>query len=183
MAMTTGGVGVTRVIQIVAVGNPPLVAMKEIDDPLMQSLNVRATHSKLQLQGPAYAFNKDRNQYHSNAIMRRLSPLIEAGQHMVLGVTDVDLFIPDSPFVFGEADRESKAAVVSVFRLRQGAEQELLRRRLVIEAMHQVGHLVGLSFCEDSRCVMFYAQSPQEVDKKSAALCNVCRNEFAKLNR
>lgn len=183
MAMTNGGVGPTRVIQLVAVGNPPLGAMKELDQPFLTHFGLKIAHSKLQLQTPTYAFNKDRDQYHSNAIMRRLVTLLEKGQHLVMGVTDVDLFVPDAPFVFGEADRESKSAVVSIFRLRQGVDSEALRRRLQIEALHQAGHLVGLSFCEDARCVMFSAQTPQEVDRKNIGLCNLCRNEYAKLNR
>lgn len=183
MAMTTGATGPTRTIHVVPVGNPPLGAMKQIDEPLLTHLGLKVVHSKIQLQTPTYAFNKDRDQYHSNAIMRRLVPLIEPGQHMVMGITDVDLFIPDSPFVFGESDRESKAAVVSVFRLRQGAEGDALRRRLQVEALQSAGHLVGLSYCEDARCAMFYAQAPAEVDRKNVGLCNLCRNEFGKLHR
>ncbi len=30
---------------------------------------------------------------------------------------------------------------------------------------------------------MFLAQTVQDTDKKGAALCNVCRNELAKLSR
>jgi archaemetzincin len=134
------------------------------------------------MQRPDYAFNKDRGQYHCNAIMRRLVTLMEPGQ-MVMGLTDVDLFVPDSPFVFGEADRESRSAVVSLARLRQGAEGEMLRRRLQGEVVHQAGHLLGLSYCEDPRCVMFFAQTPQDCDRKQLSLCNLCRNELAKLNR
>jgi archaemetzincin len=115
--------------------------------------------------------------------MRRLVGVLEPGQHMVLGVTDVDLFVPDSPFVFGEADRESRSAVMSLFRLRQGVEGEQLRRRLVVEAVHQTGHLLGLSYCEDPRCVMYLAQSPLDCDRKQLTLCNLCRNELAKINR
>ena len=74
--------------------------------------------------------------------MRRLVPLLDP-QGMVLGVTDVDLFVPDSPFVFGEADRESRVAILSVARLRQGADEVVLRRRVQIQGLHQAGHLVG----------------------------------------
>jgi archaemetzincin len=107
---------------------------------------------------------------------------MEPGQ-MVMGLTDVDLFVPDSAFVFGEADRESRSAVVSLARLRQGAEGDMLRRRLQGEVVHQAGHLLGLSYCEDPRCVMFFAQTPQDCDRKQLSLCNLCRNELAKLNR
>ncbi len=173
----------TRLLQVVAVGNPPASLLKDLEEPLRVQLGVQAVAGRTQLQTPTYAFNKDRSQYHSNAIMRRLVPLLEPGQHSALGVLDVDLFVPDSPFVFGEADREAHIALVSVFRLRQGADAEVLKRRLQVEGTHQVGHLLGLSYCEDPRCVMFLAQAPQDVDRKGPALCNVCRNELVKLNR
>lgn len=115
--------------------------------------------------------------------MRRLTPMQEPGQFAVLGISDVDLFVPDSPFVFGEADRESKTAVMSLHRLAQGAASEMLRRRAQVEVVHQAGHLLGLSYCEDPRCVMFFAQTPQDCDRKQLSLCNLCRNELQKLNR
>jgi archaemetzincin len=172
-----------KVLQLVEVGNPPPGLLKELDAPLAAQLAVTAVHAKVQLQSPTYAFNKDRNQYHSNAIMRRLVPLIEPGQKFVMGILDVDLFVPDSPFVFGEADRESRVALVSVFRLRQGVDAEGLKRRTQVEVVHQAGHLLGLSYCEDARCVMFMAATPADCDRKGITLCNLCRNELAKLNK
>lgn len=169
-------------LQLVTVGDAAPAMLKELEAPLALHLQLPALPSKISLNTPNYAFNKDRKQYHSNAILRRLAALTE-GEVGVLGLTDVDLFVPEAEHVFGEADREARSAVVSIFRLRQGVDSEALRRRLQIEALHQAGHLVGLSFCEDARCVMFSAQTPQEVDRKNIGLCNLCRNEYAKLNR
>src|SRR3954451_14532353 len=120
---------VKKVLQLVSVGSPPPGLLKDLEEPLLTQMGVTALQGKVQLTAPTYAFNKDRNQYHSNAIMRRLVPLIEPMQKFVLGVVDVDLFVPDSPFVFGEADRESRAGLLSIFRLRQGVEEPGLRRR------------------------------------------------------
>jgi archaemetzincin len=173
---------VSRVLQLVAIGNAPLTLLRELEAPLTTQLGLTVGYGKPALGSPAYAFNKDRNQYHSNAIMRRLVPLLEPGQ-MVLGLVDVDLFVPDSGFVFGEADRESRAAVLSTARLRQGADEALLRRRIQVEGVHQAGHLVGLSYCEDARCAMFLATTLPDVDRKQTALCHICRNELIKLGR
>jgi archaemetzincin len=169
-----------RVLQLVAVGSTPLSLLKELEEPLRTHLQITSVPAKTQLQTPAYAFNKDRQQYHSNAIMRRLAALLQP-QQWVMGVLDVDLFVPDSPFVFGEADREARIGLVSMFRLRQGADLDLLKRRLQVESVHQAGHLAGLSYCEDSRCVMFLGTSVADVDRKGLSLCNLCRNEFQKL--
>ena len=172
-----------RMLLLVSVGNPPPVLLREVEGPISLQLGLATVQSKTALPTPTYAFNKDRGQYHCNAIMRRLVALLEPGQSMVLGVTDVDLFVPDSPFVLGEADRESRSAVLSLARLRQGVDGEQLRRRLQVEAVHQAGHLLGLSYCEDPRCVMFFSQVPQDCDRKHLSLCNNCRNELNKLNR
>ena len=172
-----------RVLLLVSVGSVPPSLLKDLEEPLSTHLGLGVVGSKLVLQRPDYAFNKDRGQYHCNAIMRRLASLLEPSHTLVLGVTDVDLFVPDSAFVLGEADRESRSAVVSLTRLRPGAHGEQLRRRVQVEAIHQAGHLMGLSFCEDSRCVMYFSQSAQDCDRKQMGLCNTCRNELAKLNR
>jgi archaemetzincin len=171
-----------KTVQLLSIGNAPAGLLRELDAPLMAQLTLATVTGKAALANPTYAFNKDRGQYHSNAIMRRLVPLVE-GDVGVLALCDVDLFVPDSTFVFGEADRESKVALLSVARLRQGADPEQLKRRVQVEGLHLAGHLVGLSYCEDARCVMFLATSPQDVDRKQAALCHVCRNELTKLLR
>jgi archaemetzincin len=171
-----------RILQLVAFGSPPLSLLRELEEPLRNQLSIQIAPGRQQLPTPTYAFNKDRHQYHSNAIMRRLASMV-AAQHWVMAVLDEDLFVPDSPFVFGEADRQMRIALVSLFRLREGADPDLLRRRLQVEAVHQAGHLVGLSYCEDPRCVMFLASAVSEVDRKGQGLCNLCRNELQKLGR
>ncbi len=130
---------------------------------------------------PEYAYNKSRQQYHSAAVLRRLEhlPGRPAGVP-VLGVTDVDLFVPDAPFVFGEADRDAQSAVVSAFRLKHGgdgrpAAPERVKRRLQIEALHEIGHLLGLSHCNDFRCAMFLSHTAADTDRKGGGLCPLCR--------
>jgi archaemetzincin len=172
-----------KTLLLVSVGSPTATLLRDMQDPLAAHMGAAVVVSKTALPSPAYAFNKDRGQYHCNAIMRRLSPMLEPGQAGVMGITDVDLFVPDSPFVFGEADRESHTAVVSLSRLRQGADGDHLKRRIQSEVVHQAGHLLGLSYCEDPRCVMFFAQTPQDCDRRQLSPCNQCRSELQKLNR
>ncbi len=129
---------------------------------------------------PDFAFNKDRQQYHSTAVLRRLEALRPRGSEApVLGVVDVDLFVPDQPFVFGEADRESRSALLSVHRLK-GADgrpvtPERYAHRSRVEGVHAVGHLLGLSHCNDFRCAMFLSHTPADSDRKGGGLCGACR--------
>ena len=168
-------------LQLVAVGNVTATLLKELEVPIQQVLNVVTYVGKSMMPPANYAFNKDRQQYHSSAIMRRLLTVRDTGTPLILGVTDGDLFMPDSPFVFGEADRDSHAAVMSVFRLR--GEGDSWKRRTFIEAVHMAGHLIGLSYCEDTRCAMFLATSITDAERRQLHLCNNCRNELNKLRR
>lgn len=127
---------------------------------------------------PETAFDGSRGQYNSRlllALLLRHHP----GTAKVLGVTDADLFIPVLTFVFGEAQLDGRAALVSSHRLapeRYGlpADRALLQARLVKEAIHELGHACGLVHCSDGRCVM--ASSPEVVgiDLKTAAFCYRC---------
>lgn len=168
-------------LQLVPIGPVPVVLLREFEAPIHQVLGVDAYVGKAALAQPAFAFNKDRNQFHTTAILRRLLPMKETGTPLVLGVADVDLFVPDSPFVYGEADREAHGAVMSVWRLK--GDGDAWKRRTFVEAVHQAGHLIGLSFCEDARCAMFLATTITDADRRQLHLCNNCRNELAKLRR
>ena len=165
---------------VVALGPVARTLLADIGSALTQIYGPPSSLGPAQ-QRPAYAFNKDRNQYHSTAILRRLAQL-RAGLATgpVLGVTDVDIFVPDAPFVFGEADRDSRSAVVSLSRLSHGsdgkpADQERLKHRAQVESVHEIGHLLGLSHCQDARCGMFLSHKPSDSDRKGLGLCGTCR--------
>ena len=130
---------------------------------------------------PAYAFNKDRGQYHASAVLRRLAQL-RAGrpETAVLGLTDVDLFVPELPFVVGDADRDSQSALLSLARLGHGcdgrpAPPDRLRHRALVEGTYQLGLLLGLSPCQDPRCAMHACQRTADIDRKGGGFCITCR--------
>ena len=174
------------IVQVVPVGAAARSLVKEICEPVAATYGIEVALG-VSLSDPKYAFNKDRNQYHSTAILRRLSAARAPEQLGIVGVCEVDLFIPDTVFVFGEADRESHSAIVSLARLRpefHGAAQnnDLLRARGRTEVVHEMGHLMGLSHCDDPRCVMFFSSSVADTDRKGWQLCNDCRAELARVN-
>jgi archaemetzincin len=134
---------------------------------------------------PDYAFNKDRRQYHSTAVLRRLEGLRPRGEDApVLGVVDVDLFVPDQPFVFGESDRDARSGLVSVFRLKatdgRPVPPERLAHRTRVEGAHALGHLVGLSHCADLRCAMYLSHTAADADRKGDGLCAACRSAIGR---
>ena len=126
-----------------------------------------------------------RGQHASRAVLTWLLGQVAPGER-VLGITDVDLFIPVLTFVFGEAQLEGTAAVVSMARLVDHAEPRRTAWRLATEAVHELGHTFGLTHCGSldgtgrsaAPCVMSRSVSVRAVDEKSPRLCPECRTRY-----
>ncbi len=131
---------------------------------------------------PEFAYRPDRQQYHSTAILARMQGLAHAGTWRLLGVTRADLFVPVLTFVFGEAQLGNTCAVVSISRLRQEfyglpPEPGLVRERLVKEAVHELGHTLGLRHCSDYGCAMAPSHSVEWIDVKGPEFCPACQSQ------
>jgi archaemetzincin len=108
-------------------------------------------------------------------------------EEVVLGVTGVDLTAPGLNFVFGLADPRSRAAVISLARLYpefygQPRDPRRFKARAVKEAVHELGHLLGLGHCPDPACVMSFSNSLADTDKKGPGFCAPCRELLRKQN-
>ena len=128
---------------------------------------------------PEVAFDSSRGQYHSTELLAQL--LAEPGDDgaRILGVASVDLFIPILTYVFGEAQLDGRAAVVSTCRLDNGhyglpSNNRLLSERLLKESTHELGHTHGLIHCMDTTCVMHSSTYVEDIDVKSAQFCSAC---------
>lgn len=130
------------------------------------------------------AYDADRDQYLSSALLLRLLELRPAGAARIVGVVDVDLFVPVLTYVFGEAQLGGAAAVVSTFRLREpwlrgGIPPDRLRERISKTLLHELGHTHGLRHCPDPTCVMASASSLEMLDEKGPDFCLDCRGALA----
>ncbi len=134
---------------------------------------------------PSDAYNTRRKQFHSSRILAKINSFSKKyGIEHVLGITDVDLFVPHLNFVFGEAEYSGRAAIISLFRLRpefygQDSDSRLFVERSVKEAVHEVGHMLGLGHCDNSTCVMFFSNSVSDTDRKGVLLCEKCKSLVA----
>jgi archaemetzincin len=133
---------------------------------------------------PHYAFNPERNQYHSTEILKRLRQ-IRTKEELILGVIDGDLFVPELNFIFGEADMVDGVCIISLVRLRQDyyglqKNEKLFLERAVKEAIHEIGHTYRLGHCEDRKCIMHFSNSLKDTDIKGPDFCKRCN---MKLNR
>jgi archaemetzincin len=129
---------------------------------------------------PKFAFHAERQQYHSSEILQAMQPYA-ADAWRVLGVAAVDLYIPILTFVFGEAQMGGPCAVVSFHRLMEEfyglpSDVHLLSERLIKEAVHEVGHTVDLTHCDDYACAMAPSHAVEWIDLKQASLCANCQS-------
>ena len=130
---------------------------------------------------PVFAYDAARGQFDSARILREVFDGRDAKARRILGVTRVDLFIPVLSFVFGQAQLEGPAALISLARLRQEfygfpADRPLLLERAAKEALHELGHSFGLVHCPDPACVISLSSTIEQVDAKNGAFCPGCRS-------
>ena len=126
----------------------------------------------------AQAYNPDRKQYFSSKLLASLGK--SEGDERVVGIADVDLYVPRLNFVFGEADMVSGTAIVSLCRLMpeyygMAPDEALFLERATKEIVHELGHTFGLGHCPNNKCVMHFSNSLADTDLKEAHFCSRCR--------
>jgi len=132
---------------------------------------------------PTEAYNAIREQYDSSIILSKLRSFPKSETDRVLGVTEADLYVPSMNFVFGEAHQLWGVAVISLRRLRpefhdQSPDKCLFLERCAKEAIHEIGHTLGLSHCSDRTCVMFFSNSIEDTDRKTSSFCKKCERSL-----
>ncbi len=139
------------------------------------------------LSVPEETFNKTRQQYSSNSILSRIRNYAKKDITIdkILGIVDIDIFVPNLNFVFGEAEYPGKAALISLWRLKpefyeQPSNNELLIERSTKEAVHELGHTLGLKHCSNPFCVMYFSNSIFETDRKQSLFCSKCHFKVEK---
>jgi archaemetzincin len=101
----------------------------------------------------------------------------------VVGVVDVDLFVPIFTHVFGEARHGGGAALVSLFRLAANPGRawrltpEVLERAAKI-ALHELSHLFSLPHCTDDHCLMHFSGDLDMLDRTPLTFCRYCTAFF-----
>ncbi len=168
--------------------NLELLAIGELDRRLLETLRTQmgrifriSCEVINPVLSPEFAFHPERRQYHSSDILARMQHYVGPDCWRLLGVTAVDLYIPILTFVFGEAQMGGRCGLVSTYRLRQEfyglpPDPVLLDRRLFKEAVHELGHTLELTHCDDYGCVMSASHAVEWIDLKDAHLCEICHH-------
>ena len=125
------------------------------------------------------------SQYPGAPFLAALAAARPPGDEVILGVTGVDLAAPGLNFVFGLADPRNRTAVISLARLYpefygQPRDPQRFKARAVKEAVHELGHLLGLGHCPDPACIMFFSNSLADTDRKGPGFCERCQKRLEK---
>lgn len=125
---------------------------------------------------PESMMNRAREQYQSKYLVklgRDRAKELSDWHTKVLVVTDADIYDVGTRYVVGQAELDGRSAVVSISRIRAGDEKRSMRR-LMTEALHELGHTIGLRHCRDKDCVMFSSKKLPDSDIKSHEFCDKC---------
>jgi archaemetzincin len=146
-----------KTLQLLPIGNVDDALLNHLCPAIEATLGISCQRMPLRLD-PEFAFHGERQQYHSSEI----------------------LYIPILTFVFGEAQMGGPCAVLSTNRLRQEfyglpPDKNLFRQRVLKEAVHEVGHTLDLTHCDDYRCAMASSHAVEWIDLKENTFCHVCR--------
>ena len=165
-------------IGVVPIGGVPEIVPKSVGAHILGYFNLDADILP-PLDQPEYAFDNKRFQYNAAIILKALESEPFQDYAKVIGLLDVDLFIPIFTHVFGEAKQGGKFALVSLHRLRKSPEGSILPEPILLEraakvALHESGHLFDLLHCMDERCLMHFSGNLEDLDSAPLYFCRYC---------
>lgn len=121
-------------------------------------------------------------QFRADFINRWLNSKRKYSDSIIIGVLNIDAYIPPLNFVFGVATPSFMTATVYLSQLKHFSSPEIFRERIYKEALHEIGHLFGLKHCKIKKCVMSFSNSIYDVDEKTGKFCVEHYEELLKHN-
>ncbi len=164
----------------------PLGHVEMADINLVKSTVEKFYHYKCIVK-PAVNLTDDiladsKTRYEANRILSKYN---SSENLLILTEQDVAVVNPERHSnewgIFGLGYQPGTTCVVSTFRLRQNASDQLFRERLTKVCLHEIGHNLGLEHCTsgDKRRLMQDAKGTiKVVDEARLFLCAQCRRQL-----
>jgi len=153
-----------KTVVLVPIGPVPadLLAQLQRELPPFENRDVAIA---AEIPRPAAAFDAGRQQYRGGALLEELERRDIAGADRVVGLIDADVYAPGLNFIFGQAMKPGRFAVVALPRLRARPE------RVLKVTVHELGHSFGFAHCSDTNCVMRFANAVGDLDRQGFRYC------------
>lgn len=174
------------IVEIVRVGEVNADVLRDLSSrivdvyrPLVKDCRVGEA-----LEMPPSAYDPERKQYRASAVLEHVQNTVKAPEERrILAAAGADLYSPGLNFVFGEAQCPGNFAIISLHRLNPtfyggDRDDELLLERATKEAVHELGHTLGLGHCSNPECVMSFSNSIMDVNRKKSNFCGACRERL-----
>jgi archaemetzincin len=165
-------------IGVIPFGNIPDIVPNVIAAHISGYLNLEAVLLETKAE-PNYALDRQRLQFNVGTILHHLESNFSAPAPKIIGVLNVDLFVPVFAHVYGQARQGGRAAIISLYRLREenGGPAEpsaLVLERAAKIALHEICHLYNLIHCQDCHCLMHFSGSLADLDQLPMGFCRYC---------
>jgi archaemetzincin len=140
---------------------------------------------------PAHAFVQIKSpRYRADSLLRYLLKIKPDTIDYIMGLTSQDISTtkrdrngrmlqPESKYldwgIFGLGFRPGKSCVISTYRIYDNDQAKFINR-LTKVCVHEFGHNLGLSHCQNDQCVMQDAEETiKTVDSENLKLCISCK--------
>ena len=131
---------------------------------------------------PGKYYDSSRKQFRADLVLRWFASHRSSSEEILVGLVNSDGYVPGLNFVFGLADPSERIATVYLRRLYTSSNHvdNIFVERLLKEATHEIGHVLGLEHCSNPRCVMSFSNSILDVDYKTNLFCKRCVEKLSK---
>ncbi len=152
---------------------------------------------------PAPFYKIEKNQYDGRRLLGFLAEnlTLKEARDINFAIFDRDIFAGNLDHVFGLATPFPRICVVSIIRLHphfkkdyfqaglkkrkmgkfpisarrlNGKEEALYYKRILKEAIHGIGHTMGLVHCSNTVCLMSPSSLLEDIDNKKIGFCKSC---------
>jgi archaemetzincin len=167
-----------RRIGILPFGDIPEITAKSIAGHILGHLRLPVDILP-PLAPPSFALDDRRLQYDAGSILKAIECVRDDAYDKLIGVVDVDLFVPILTYVFGEAKQGGRCGLVSIYRLKKNPDGSAVKASVQLErtakvALHELGHLFDLHHCLEAKCLMHFSGGMVDMDRAPLYYCRYC---------
>lgn len=155
--------------------------LEHLQENLPKAYPIEVEIDQAVIKIPNSVYDTRRGQVRSEAFLNYLRAIDSWPRaEKILAIADADAYASGTNFVFGQAEVGGRFGAVYLARLNpsfygSNENDDLFLSRILKEASHELGHLLGLGHCNSPGCVMNFSNSIWEVDGKSWLPCVRCR--------